>query len=141
MLVMNDELQQTLIDRYPDLLDLESGPWGVGMSFTVRVGAAGWFVLIDQFCEQVTREKERFGLACRITRIKEKLGELRILCEGANEQIETLINKVRLESARTCQMCGRYGTLRILQGLAATLCDDDAKKLDRPLRSRVPSDL
>jgi hypothetical protein len=139
---MNDSLQQILIDRYPDLMNIESGPWGAGMGFTVRVGAAGWFGLIDQFCRQVTREKERFGLACRITRIKEKLGELRILCEGANEQIETLINEVRLESARTCQVCGKYGALHILQGtLAATLCDADAKKLDRPVRWRVPSDL
>src|ERR1700758_2727176 len=102
---MNAEQQQSLIDRYPDLLDFEPCPWGPGMGFTFRVGAAGWFDLLDKFCQGVTainRSQGTDGIACRVKDIKEKMGELRIACEGANEQIRVLIKEVRLESARTC---------------------------------------
>jgi hypothetical protein len=133
---MKAEQQQLLIDRYPDLLEIEPSPWGPGMGFTFRVGAAGWFDLLDQFCQAVTsinRSQGIDGIVCRVTYIKEKMGELRITCEGASEQIQILINEVRLESARTCQVCGQYGTLHILPGsVAATLCEDDAKRLSRP---------
>jgi hypothetical protein len=133
---MNAEQQEILIDRYPGLLDIEPCPWGPGMGFTFRVGAAGWFDLLDKFCQAVTsinRSQKIDGIACRVTYIKEKMGELRITCEGANGQIRILINEVRLESARTCQVCEQYGTLHILPGsVAATLCEDHAKRLSRP---------
>jgi hypothetical protein len=133
---MNAEQQQGLIDRYPDLLDIEGCPLGPGMGFTFRVGAAGWFDLLDKFCNAVTSIKRGQGsvsVACKVKDIKEKMGELRIACQGANDQILTLINEVRLESAHTCQVCGQYGSLHILPGsLAATLCEDDAKQLSRP---------
>jgi hypothetical protein len=134
---VNAEQQQSLVDCYPDLLEIEPCPWGPGMGFTFRVGAAGWFDLLDKFCQAVTsinRSQGSAAIACKVKYIKEKMGELRIACEGANEQIWVLINEVRLESARTCQVCGRYGTLYILPGsVAATLCEDDAKQLSRDL--------
>ena len=133
---MNAEQQQILIDRYPGLLDIEPCPWGPGMGFTFRVGAAGWFDLLDRFCQTVTSinwSQGTDGIVCRVTYIKEKMGELRITCEGANEQIRILMNEVRLQSTRTCQVCEQYGTLYILPGgVAATLCEDDAKRLSRP---------
>jgi hypothetical protein len=141
---MNAELQQTLIDRYPDLLDIESCPWGLGMGFSVRVGAEGWFNLLDKFCKEVTSKSRSLrtdGFDCRVTYIKEKMGELRIVCEGSDDQIQALISKVRLESARTCQVCGQYGTLHILPGgVAATLCGEDAVQLSRPSRRVATSD-
>jgi hypothetical protein len=134
---MNAEQQQSLIGRYPDLLKIEPCPWGPGMGFTFRVGAAGWFDLLNRFCQTVTsinRGQEADVIACQVTYIKEKMGELRITCEGANEQIRVLINEVQLESARTCQVCGQYGTLHILTGsVAATLCEDDAAQMSRPV--------
>ena len=96
---MNADQQQILIDRYPGLLDIEPCPWGPGMGFTFRVGAAGWFDLLDRFCQTVTSinwSQGTDGIACRVTYIKEKMGELRITCEGANEQIRILMNEVRL---------------------------------------------
>lgn len=75
------------------------------------------------------------GPSCRITEIKEKMDELRITCEAANEQTQALINEARLESARTCQVCGKHGTLHILPGnMAATLCEADAEWLSKPVR-------
>jgi hypothetical protein len=134
---MNAEQQQSLIDRYPDLLAIEACPWGSGLGFTLRVGAAGWFDLLNRFCQTVTsinRGQEADVIACQVTCIKEKMGELRIACEGSNEQIRDLIDEVRLESARTCQVCGQHGTLHILPGsVAATLCEDDAENLSRPV--------
>jgi hypothetical protein len=101
------------------------------MGFAFRAGAAGWFDLLDKFCQAVTsinRSQGSDAIACKVKYIKEKMGELRIACEGANEQIRVLIQEVRLESARTCQVCGQYGTLHILPGgVAATLCENDAK--------------
>jgi len=133
---MNGWQQQGLIDRYPDLLEIEPCPWGPGMEFTFRVRAAGWFDLLDRFCHAVTFINRRQGsdaIACKVKYIKEKMGELRIACDGANEQIRILINGVRQESTRTCQVCGQYGTLHILPGgVAATLCEGDAKQLARP---------
>jgi hypothetical protein len=72
---------------------------------------------------------------CRITDVKEKMDELRIACEGADEQIRNLIQEARLESARICQVCGNQGTLRIIGGLAATLCNADAESLSRPRKA------
>lgn len=123
---MDPEQQQLLIDRYPSLLDIESGPWGPGMGFTVRVGASGWFHLIDELCRKIVHINSR----SRITEIKEKLGELRIVCHVADERIIALIRRARMKSAHTCQVCGARGTLHILPGgLAATLCEADAKQL------------
>jgi hypothetical protein len=138
---MNAELQLLLVSRYRDLLALESGPLGEpGMAFTYRVGATGWLSLLDRFCQDVTAITRRQGPAgppCRITDIKEKMGALRIVCDGANERIEGLIKEARLESARTCQICGSYGTLHVLPGnVAATLCEADAERLSRPLHRR-----
>jgi hypothetical protein len=51
------------------------------MGFTFRVGAAGWFGLLDKFCREltaITRSEGTAGFTCRITDIKEKMGELRI---------------------------------------------------------------
>jgi hypothetical protein len=131
---MKAELQLTLISRYPDLLDLETGVWGPGMSFTFLVGAAGWFDLIDRLFRDImaiAKSRGSAGPICRITDVKEKMGELRIVCEGADEQIRDLIHEARLESVRTCQVCGKPGTLRIIEGLAATLCDADAERLEQ----------
>ena len=89
---MNTEDQLLLISRYQDLLALEPGPLAEpGMAFTYRVGAAGWFALLDRFCQDVmaiTRSQGPAELSCRVTDIKEKMGELRIACEGATEQMD-----------------------------------------------------
>ncbi len=127
---MNAELQQTLVDRYAELLVLEAGPWGPGMGFTYRVGAAGWFDLLDRLFRQIVALRT----GCRITLVKEKMGELRISCDSADDRVLTLIEQARLESARTCQVCGGPGTFHILPGhVAATLCDADANRLSQPM--------
>jgi hypothetical protein len=128
-LIMNAQLQQTLVDRYPRLLDLESGWWGPGMGFTYRVGAAGWFDLLDRLFQQIATLRT----GCVITRVKEKMGELRIYCDDADDQVLALIDQARMESARTCQVCGGPGTFRILPGhVAATICETDAERLSQP---------
>ena len=128
---MDADLQQVLIDRYPNLLNIDPSPWGPGMGFTIRVGAAGWFGLLDRLFLQIEKEQEG-GISedCHITSIKEKMGELHFTYEGADEQVVQLVQQARLESAQTCQVCGRHGNLRILPGsIAATLCDADARRL------------
>jgi hypothetical protein len=130
---MHAELKQTLVDRYPDLLDLETGPWGPGMSFTYRVGADGWFDLLDRLFQKIATLR----IGCRITAVKEKMGQLRISCNNADDQVLSWIEEARVESARTCQVCGGLGTFRILPGhLAATLCEADAERLSKPIRQR-----
>ncbi len=124
---LNIELQLLPLSHYPDMLILEPGPMGEpGTGFTYRVGANGWFSLLDKLCQDVmavNRRQGLGGLACRITDIKEKMRQLRIACEGATEQIEALIKEVRLEAARNCRVSGSFGTLHVLPGnVAANLC-------------------
>ncbi len=116
---MTPEQEQLLIDRYPNLFDPDHRPWSRTTGFTLQVSAAGWFELIDALCQRLSAAG-----GCKVTEIREKVGELRVTCEGETDEIRYEIDLAQEESRRTCEVCGGYGQLRVLpEALMATLCD------------------
>lgn len=116
---MTHEQELILLDRYPDLFDRDALPWSRTTGFTLQVPSGGWFPIIDALCARLSAAG-----SCHIREIKEKVGELRITCEGADDTMKREIEIAQQQSRITCQLCGADGQLRILpESLAATLCD------------------
>ena len=126
---MTREQELVLLERYPELFDREALPWDRTTGFTLQVDAAGWFDLIDNMCRRLT------GIGgCIIHEMKEKVGELRVTCGGADDAVKHEIQMAQEQSRTTCQVCGGYGQLRMFpESLVATLCETCEAQLEQKL--------
>jgi hypothetical protein len=127
---MTHEQELILLNRYPELFDRDTLPWNRNTGFTLQLGACGWFALIDAMCRRLSADG-----SCRVHELKEKVGELRVTCEGEHDDARRAIELAQQQSRMTCQLCGAFGQLRILpESVIATLCDscesDVIRKLD-----------
>lgn len=89
----------------------------------------GWNKLIENLCEAISvadKNKE-----VRVQQIKEKLSTLRFYINIPNPRIDKIIAKFEKASARTCEICGNEGHIKVLKDFPwyKTLCDRHAKKL------------
>lgn len=89
----------------------------------------GWFKLLWKLCEDIDviilREKfEDFN----ILQIKEKFGGLRFYTGSTMNEIEDLVDKAEEESYRTCELCGKPGSMHVKFGWYKTLCGACAEK-------------
>jgi len=92
-----------------------------------RENGPGWSALIDPI---VTHANE---IGVTITQIKEKFGCLRVYFDPGQadtDKLEDMIDKAELESATTCEMCGRAGLRMSKGGWMKTLCKEHAIELD-----------
>jgi hypothetical protein len=86
----------------------------------------GWKTLIDPI---VTRANE---IGATITQIKEKFGCLRIYFDPGQadtDKLEDMIDKAELESATTCEMCGKPGVTMTSGHWLKTVCKEHATEL------------
>lgn len=96
----------------------------------------GWIDIVERLYEGL----ERLGGDTRVRYLKEKYAELDIAVDAAPEiygKAEMLTMQASGEAARTCQVCGRRGRLRVHGGWFAMLCDGhwDAWNVRGSLRS------
>jgi hypothetical protein len=92
--------------------------------------ADGWFDLVYRLCERL----EPLVLALSATlppgdrfevlQAKQKMGELRFYVSHHNAAIDAETGAARMDSLRTCEHCGRPGTLRNKDGWLVVLCDE-----------------
>jgi len=100
-------------------------PKGVHVSFSFDCDD-GWFQLIYDLSKEILRVMdntpddsfENFI----VLQVKEKFGGLRYYVGAANTQIFDIIHKAEEKSMRTCERCGKRGTLSIRGGWFKTLC-------------------
>lgn len=138
---LTDQLiQETLISKFPKVAD------------NIRLGVAvrlGWLPLLETCLSEMNEIVEaNAGYHIKIAQIKEKFGGLRIYAHffsegaepnefgmpGLTEEHKALSPKVmeiihRAEDAadKTCDICGKEGHARSLQGWHAVRCDKHAK--------------
>lgn len=58
-----------------------------------------------------------------VAQIKEKFGELRFYYDGGDDEISGMVRMAEEWASKTCEMCGKPGTLRH-GGWMKTLCDE-----------------
>jgi hypothetical protein len=137
---MNEELELELVKKYPKILrDYGGDPMQTCMAWGADVDS-GWYNLLDKcmeklqyFCDLCSKNGEDVQVVAN--QVKEKYSTLRFYVSvyGANsienDIIDDIINQAEAESARTCEVSGKYGESCKRGGWYKTLCYEEARKL------------
>jgi hypothetical protein len=84
---------------------------------------AGWNDILLRLHENIIVKNPNY----RIFQIKEKFGTLRFYTDSLTEEAYKYVEDAEKASARTCEECGREGTLRTNRSWLKTLCDIDSR--------------
>jgi hypothetical protein len=129
---MNKDLEQRLVERWPTWFDTHGDIRLTAMARGFE-HADGWFDILWRLCEDleplVKKLEQEIGCQFGVLQVKEKFGGLRIHVNHANDAIRQRIEIAQLESLRTCEVCGKPGSLREERRIR-TLCDEHAAKQD-----------
>lgn len=114
---MKAELQKKLFDKYPKIFrQKDLSMQETCMCWGIETGD-GWYDLIDLLCWKLQSMTdmndhlpERFP-QIEATQVKEKFGTLRFYTGGASEWQDGVIDFAESISAKTCDICGKAGTL------------------------------
>ena len=86
----------------------------------------GWFEIVWRLCEDleplVVEAEYASGQAFEVLQVKEKFGGLRFYANYTTDAMRKRIDTARVESLRTCEICGQPGTQREHRWIR-TLCD------------------
>jgi len=125
---MRKELEQKLVERWPKWFNTGSDFRYTGMTLGFRHDD-GWFDILWRLCEDLEPLVNEFekagGGQFEILQVKEKFGGLRFYVKDANDDICLRIETARLESFRSCEVCGKPGARREGDWIK-TLCDEHA---------------
>ena len=139
---MDQELQDELFNKYPDLFsNKDKGIRSSPMSFGIECGN-GWFDIISPLCwmikqhednirwnreylekndsEKLKEKPEYFPV--KFDQVKEKFGGLRVYFSGGDEYVEGLVSMAESFSYKICEVCGDRGSPNE-GGWISTLCD------------------
>lgn len=113
---MNQELQEKLYKKYPNLYKQKDLPMTqTCMNWGICTGD-GWYSLIDELSSKL----EPLGIEA--VQVKEKFGTLRFYINQGNEEVYRLIYNAEEKSGKTCEDCGNPGKTRGKMWVK-TLCD------------------
>lgn len=98
----------------------------LGPARYVAVGE-GWFPIIDQLCAALQNMSDYSDFQIEAVQVKEKFGGLRFYVNSYDPMVENLISKAEAKASHTCDVCGKEGKMRDLNGYMATRCDEHAK--------------
>ena len=93
------------------------------MAFGFMCGE-GWYPLIEELLDKIQDIVDKNGYDFQVTQIKEKYGTLRVYMSAETNEISDLIQEYEQKSAKTCEVCGKEGTLRNDGGWYVTRCDE-----------------
>ena len=80
----------------------------------------GWVPLLDRLITDLVA----LGWGKKVFQIKEKFGTLRFYASYTSAEMSDRIREAELESAKTCEQCGRPGRLRTDRRWTETICDE-----------------
>jgi len=137
---MDKELELELVKKYPKILKEYGGdPMQTCLSWGFEFDN-GWNTLISKcleklqyFCDLCSKDGKEVQVVAN--QAKEKYSSLRFYVSvyGANSIenniIDDIINQAEAESARTCEVSGKYGESCKRGGWYKTLCYEEARKL------------
>lgn len=123
---MRQELERKIVVRWPTWFDVDGDVRRTRMADGFAHGD-GWFPLLWQLCEDLEPEVQQMeketGTPFRVLQVKEKFGALRFYVAHSNPDVDLIIAAAQQRSLRTCELCGKPGSLRIQW--QKTLCDED----------------
>ena len=144
---MNQELQNTIFEKYPQLFSNTSKScmescmcWGIECN-------NGWYELLSSVCWRIFQHENNIADRVRIRnennkendqsdldyvpvkfdQIKEKFGGLRIYFSGGDDYVEGIIDMAEEYSYKVCEACGNSGKPN-KGGWISTLCDNCRNK-------------
>jgi hypothetical protein len=125
---MRKELDQRIVERWPAWFRVDGDVRETLMPLGFAHGD-GWFELLWRLCERlepvVAAAERESGHTFEVLQVKEKFGGLRFYTNFSDDAIFALIETAELESAQTCEVCGKPGA-RQSKGWITTRCDEHA---------------
>jgi len=136
---MDQELQQQLFDKYPELFsNKDKNIMSSCMAWGIECGN-GWFDIISPLCFMIknhennivwqTKYKQKTEpeykndcIPVKFDQIKEKFGGLRIYFSGGDDYVEGLVSMAGAMSYKICEVCGDRGSPNE-NGWISTFCD------------------
>lgn len=126
---MSPEHTDKLIKDFPKLYRNQANP-DAPASFYFECGD-GWFSILYRLSADIEQAAREVGLTPEYehwpvaTTVKSKWGTLHYYCE-AGGYVDDLIDAAEELSAKTCETCGKPGTL-VKSGWFTVLCDECRK--------------
>ncbi len=106
-----EEALRALLERIPD-----------GWGRWIRCGP-GWYPILAELDERLREIDPDY----RVLQVKEKFGTLRFYWSGRNREAgDRVVREAEAASARTCELCGEPGKLRIRRTWMQTVCNSCA---------------
>jgi hypothetical protein len=136
---MNDELQNKLYEKYPQLfVNKDKTPMQSPMCFGIETGE-GWYEILSSLCwtikqyedsiiwqtewnQKTNPEYKSDYFPVKFDQIKEKYGGLRVYFSGGDQYIEGLVSMAEAMSYKVCDVCGNKGEAN-KQGWVSTRCE------------------
>jgi len=136
---MNDELQNKLYEKYPQLfVNKDKTPMQSCMCFGIETGE-GWYEILSSLCwmikqyedsviwqtewnQKTNPEYKSDYFSVKFDQIKEKYGGLRVYFSGGDQYIEGLVSMAEAMSYKICDVCGNKGEAN-KQGWISTRCE------------------
>lgn len=123
---MNKELEKKLIDRFPAFFrDMYGDPRHTCMAWGCDTGD-GWFQILWDACEKIEKALKP-GELFVFDQIKEKFATFRLYYTTTNNTVDVIISEAEALSGKTCELCGKEGSIRG-GGWLVTRCDECDKK-------------
>jgi hypothetical protein len=154
---MDQELQNTLFEKYPQLFSNTSKSrmescmcWGIECN-------NGWYELLSSVCWRIFQHEENIADRVRIRnennkendqsdleyipvkfdQIKEKFGGLRIYFSGGDDYVEGVVGMAEEMSYKICEVCGNSGKPN-KGGWITTLCNNCRNKDEKWIPPEFP---
>jgi hypothetical protein len=154
---MDQELQNTLFEKYPQLFSNTSKSrmescmcWGIECN-------DGWYELLSSVCWRIFQHEKNIADRVRIRnennkendqsdldyvpvkfdQIKEKFGGLRIYFSGGDDYVEGIISMAEEYSYKVCEVCGNSGKPN-KGGWITTLCNNCRNKDEKWIPPEFP---
>lgn len=128
---MRKELDDALCAKFPNIFkDRNADMRTTAMCWGFDCGD-GWYSIINKLCTDIQKHLDENPKVEQVvaTQVKEKFGTLRFYICGGDNTIDDMIMEAEQESARTCEVCGKPGSLET-KGWMTVRCDDCRKSID-----------
>jgi hypothetical protein len=144
---MNDELQNQLYEKYPDLFsNRNKSRMESCMCWGCEIGN-GWYELLSSVCWSIIQHEKNISERIRVRnqnnipndqadveyipvkfdQVKEKYGGLRVYFSGGDDYVDGVIGMAEEYSYKVCEVCGNAGKPN-KDGWISTLCESCREK-------------
>ena len=123
---MDPKLDATLVKKYPLLYADRGKPMAESAMCWGFQHGDGWYKIIAKLSAKlealIKKEPRTTRGAFTASTVKEKFGILRFYMNTCTDRMDELIKKAEVESAKTCESCGKPAKVQWRGGWANCLC-------------------